>query len=79
MFIADHDLERLVIQGMSEDGRIAERQRDNTRTEQAETSAMAQDEKSVRDAAAKFTAAMEAVKAPYIAEKQKLDSYGQGL
>ncbi|KKT81262.1 MAG: hypothetical protein A2925_00770 [Candidatus Yanofskybacteria bacterium RIFCSPLOWO2_01_FULL_44_22] len=49
------------------------------RTEQAETSAMAQDEKSVRDAAAKFTAAMEAVKAPYIAEKQKLDSYGQGL
>ncbi len=44
----------------------------------AEQAAISQDEQSVRDDAAKFSAALEVVKAPYVAERQKIELYGKG-
>lgn len=49
-----------------------------SQAEQTEQSAIAQDEQGVREDAEKFAAALEAVRAPYVAERQKIELYGKG-
>lgn len=46
--------------------------------EQAEQTAIAQDEQTVRADVEKFSTALEVVRAPYLAERQKIELYGKG-
>ena len=45
----------------------------------AETVAISQDEQTIKEDEAKFMAAMQDVKAGYVAERQKLETYGRGV
>lgn len=49
-----------------------------SQAEQAEQSAISQDEQTVRDDVEKFSVAFAVVRAPYIAERQKIELYGKG-
>lgn len=50
-----------------------------SQTEQIEQTAISQDEQSVREDLDKFNAALEAVREPYLAERQKIELYGKGV
>lgn len=47
--------------------------------QQSENSAISQDEQSVREDVEKFSTALETVRAPYMAERQKIELYGKGV
>lgn len=50
-----------------------------SREQQSENSAISQDEQSVREDVEKFSTALEVVRAPYMAERQKIELYGKGV